>query len=166
MKKLIWVVLLILLFTGCGQAPTLETIGNPCVAQEHVEPKQMMVELPEALAAPLIKSEENGTLYLCEGYTLTLQALDGGDLNTTIKACTGFEKDALTVIETAQNEFSRYDCVWTMAGEKADEVGRLAILDDGNYHYVLTAMAPSESSADVQEVWYEIFDSFTLDTDQ
>lgn len=165
MKKLVLVVLFALMLSGCGQASTLETIGNSCVAEPVFEPQKIAIDLPKNLASAVIQSEENGTLYLCNGYTLTLQTLDGGDLNATVKECTGFSRDELTVIETAQDGVCRYDCVWTAVGEKADEVGRMAILDDGHYHYVLTVMASSEESADLQDVWHEIFDSFALSTD-
>ena len=166
MKRLVWVVLLALMLSGCGQASTLETIGNPCIAEPIFEPKEIVVNLPENLASPVIESKENGTLYLCDSYTLTLQTLDGGDMNATLKECTGFSREELTVIETAQGSARRFDCVWTSVGEKADQVGRMAILDDGHYHYALTVMASSEKWADLQDVWYEIFDSFTISTDQ
>jgi len=47
----------------------------------------------------------------------------------------------IQVIKTAQDTYERYDFVWTAAGEDGLQTGRACILDDGNYHYALSAMA-------------------------
>lgn len=166
MKKIVLIVLLALGLSGCAQKQELETIGNPCVAVLESNPQTIQVSLPEEISTPVIQNEENGKLYLCEGYTLTLQTLEGGDINRTIKSCTGFSKDELTVLETTHDDVKRYDCVWTAIGEGADQVGRLAVLDDGAYHYVLTVMAQMDEAGELSDKWQEIFNSFALGTDQ
>lgn len=166
MKKWLAFVLISLMLTGCGQTSTLETLGNPCAEQQIRESRDIVVDLPQQLAAPVLQNEENGILYLCEGYTITLQTLPGGSLDETLKECSGFSRDQLTILETQGQDYVRYDCVWACVGEKADEVCRMAILDDGCYHYVVTAMAPSEQTQDYLETWNEIFGSISLDTVQ
>ena len=47
-------------------------------------------------------------------------------------------------------------------GEQGQQVARGCILDDGNYHYVLTALAEAERAGEFEEVWQEIFSGYSL----
>ena len=102
------------------------------------------------------------TVYLCDGYTVTLHTCQAGDLDKTLREATGFSKDALKLIQTESAGVERTQCVWTAAGEAEEQVGRLTVLDDGNYHYVLTCMAGASQTQRLQPVWQELFDSFRL----
>ena len=67
------------------------------------------------------------------------------------------------MLETAQENAKRYVCVWTAVGENGNQVGRLAVLDDGAYHYILTAMAEESIAGKLSgEVWDDVFSSFRL----
>ena len=123
-------------------------------------------DLPEELSVPIAQMQNGDSLYLCNDYVLTLQTLAGGDIGETIKQCTGLSEDVLTVIKTKKDNLERFDCAWSTLGEGTETVGRLAVLDDGCYHYVLSVMAPSEQTEDYAEIWQEIFESFALNTDQ
>ena len=43
-----------------------------------------------------------------------------------------------------------------------NQIGRAAILDDGNYHYVLSCMAPEALGGDLRETWDRVFASFQV----
>lgn len=163
MRKIIVIGLLLLMLTGCGGEESYETMMDGAVEPVQAERMHIMVNLPEEAAKQAMDSEDSGAMYLCEDYVLTVQTLPGGDMQKTILETTGFTPDQLPMIETAQGDAKRYVCVWTSLGENGNQVGRCAVLDDGNYHYVLTAMADEDKAGELAEgVWDTVFSSFRL----
>ncbi len=163
MRKIWWILVLGLLLTGCGAAETYETVADEVVASVLAEPKEVRFELPEESILPAMETD-NGKLYMCSGYDVSVQTMEGGDLDGTIRQVSGYGREDLTVIETADGGLSRYELVWTSAGDGGQKMGRAVILDDGKYHYVLSAMADAEKSGEYQEMWNGMFDSFALVT--
>lgn len=161
MKKLCLLLGCVLFLSGCGAAETFETIGDVYAGQETAQPRQVLLEIPDEAAAQAIQSED-GTLYLCDGYEITLQIMAAGDLNRTMRSLTGFGSDALTMIETGLTEAARYECVWTAAGEGGDMVGRAVVLDDGAYHYCVTVMAGAEEAGSLRDTWQTLLNTFAL----
>lgn len=162
MKKL-WVIPLIaLLLAGCGKKQTLETITDVEDTPVVAAVQRIQLQLPPELSAPALQEETTGTLYLCDDYSVTVQTVESGDLQRTIRETTGMDKENLQIIQTRQGDTKRYQWVWTTNGENGAQVGRGCILDDGAYHYVLTAMADEGVAEKVRPQWKEIFTSFTL----
>lgn len=160
MKKCWIIVLCGVLLSGCGARETFETISDSYVAGAAAAALQVKVELPEDAAVVTMENQDGGKLYLCDDYCVTVQTLAGGNLDGTVRTVTGYGLDDLTLMETTQGNLTRYDLVWTSAGEGGDQVGRAAILDDGNYHYVLSAMADAGKTEAVSEDWQQLFQSF------
>lgn len=161
MKKFVWIILLAISLCGCAAAPTFETLGDDHVQSAMQEERGVLLSLPEKAQARMIQGEA-GTIYLCDGFEVTTQVMAAGDLNETFVTLTGFESDGLTVMATSAMDCTRYTCVWTAAGETGDTVGRAVILDDGVYHYCLTVTADADDAAALQDIWQQIFDSFSL----
>ena len=70
-------------------------------------------------------------------------------------------------MESEKDGVKRYECVWTSAGEGDLQACRATILDDGNYHYVLTVIGDQESASEFSQEWQQIFKSYMLtNTDQ
>lgn len=159
-----WMVLPLaaLLLSGCGAQETFETVSDVAVQSVSTAARQVLLTLPEEAAVCVFEDAQTGSLYLCDGYSISLQTLQGGDLDRTLRAVTGYGREQLTLMQTAQPDAKRYECVWSAAGEGEDQVGRAVILDDGSYHYVLSAMAGESSAGDLTETWQEIFRSFGL----
>ena len=161
MKKIIAVLALGLLLTGCGGQLTLETVldtyETPAAQAQQVE-----LTLPEDAALATIGSADTGKLYLCDGYSVTVQTVGAGDLDHTLRQTTGFAKEQLTVIQTHVGDITHYDCVWSALGEEGEQTCRGVILDDGCYHYVVTVMADAEIAGQLTETWNEILRSVTL----
>lgn len=162
MKKCWISLILLVLLTGCGVQETLETVGDIPVQPVSAAMQQVLMELPEGLAAPTLESTEQGQLYICDNYTLSVQTLEAGDLEKSLRMATGFSKENLQIMETLQGNAKRYESVWAAAGDPEMQIGRVCILDDGNYHYVLTAMANAAQAGQLQESWNTIFASFRL----
>jgi hypothetical protein len=162
MKKL-WILLLVaLLLTGCGKKATLETIGDVQDTPVAATMQQVLVDLPPELSTPTLQDEGAGKLHLCDDYTVMVQTLEAGDLKRTIQTATGMDMENLQMIQTKQGAAKRYQFVWASNGENGIQVGRACILDDGAYHYVLTAMADESKAGKVQPTWQEIFASFRV----
>ena len=65
-------------------------------------------------------------------------------------------------METKAGDNQCYEFVWTAATDLGEQVGRAMILDDGIYHYTVTATAPAEKAAEYQEMWNGMFESVNL----
>lgn len=161
MKKCWMIILLALFLSGCGAEETMETISDNWVQPVMAQPREISVSLPGEAAIPAVESE-SGRIYVCEDYEITIQTMESGDLNATIQNVSGYDKDNLTVMETAQDGAKRYDFVWATAGEKGERLGRAVILDDGSYHYVMTVLRDADTTETLQVVWSDVFDSFRL----
>lgn len=162
MKKL-WVILLAaLLLCGCGKEETLETVSDVQTEQVMAKMQEIRVNLPPELSAPALQSQDGSTLYLCEDYSVMVQTLQAGDLAQTIRSVTGLEKENLQIQTTNQGSAKCYRFVWATTGEQGTQVGRACILDDGAYHYVLTAQADEGVTEKLQTTWKEMFASFCI----
>ena len=159
MKKICCLLLVMFLLSGCQAEPTFETIQDVYAGETLSEPRDVVLDLPED--ATVIHSDQ-GKLYLCDGYDITVEIFAAGDLNRTVQTLTGFASDALTVLHTAVSDTQRYECVWSAAGEGGDMVGRAVVLDDGAYHYCVTVMASSEQAGKLSDNWQALLDSFSL----
>lgn len=161
MRKIGVVLVLALFLTGCGTEVTLETVADEMVQSVSAQPREVQVELPEEAVLPAMESD-TGVLYMCKDYDVSIQTLDGGDMEKTIQDISGYSSEELTVMQTSDGDFTRCEFVWTTAGESGDQVGRAAVIDDGSYHYVLSVMADAEVTQQYKEIWNGMFESFTL----
>lgn len=161
MKKMLLLCMIGFLLTGCASAETFETLGQIQHQQDDTPAiASVQLSLPETAAKQTFGGSD--TVYECAGYTLVLQTLAGGDFNRTVCSLSGFSPEKLTVMESEAELGKRYDWVWTAAGESGDLVCRAAVLDDGNYHYCIYALAPAQSAGALTEEWNTLFASFCL----
>ena len=159
-----WFLCLVLFFlAGCGGEGVYETVQDVYAPQVET-PQKLSLSLPEEASVTTV-SGSMGTLYLCDGYTIAVETLSGGDLGATVKAITGFSLDRLTLMQREQNGISVYRCVWTSAGENGDQVARCLILDDGKFHYAVTVMADATEASALENTWQDLFASVSLRTD-
>ena len=165
MKKWIALLLTALLLCGCGAQPTFETVDDNDSLVVSATSREILLDLPKEAAKPTMESAFGDCLYLCDGYTLSVQTLSGGDLGRTISAITGYPEGQLHPVQTKTADAARYDLVWTAAGEGGDQIGRAVILDDGVSHYAVTVMADADKSGKLREVWQDLLGSVTLSTD-
>lgn len=161
MKKVIVLLLITVLLTGCGAEETFETVEDVIPVEPVVSPQQFFVSLPDAAATPTFQ-DDSSELYVYEDYTISKQVLQSGDMEKTIQTLTGQPSEHLDIIRTFQDGCDRYDFVWTSAGEEGLQLGRACILDDGDYHYALTTMAKEESAGQLRETLQDMFDSCRL----
>ena len=159
MRKMIVILISVLILAGCGSTQTLETIADEPVLAASTQQREVKVELPDD-AAVMTMSCDNKTIYLCGGYEICFEVLDAVDLDRTIKQVTGFHEEDLTVLKTGYEGFSKHEMVWSSAGETGDYLGRAVVLDDGDHHYVLSALAPADMVQNLEGQWEEMFASF------
>lgn len=161
MRK-IWVLLLLsMLLAGCGEAEVFETVGDTPVQSVMAVPKEIRLTLPEDTVLPVMETD-SGMLYMCKNFDVMVQTLESGNLEATVRQISGQDIDDLTVITTANGDADCYEFVWTATGDAGEQVSRCMILDDGDYHYVLTAMADAEEVYEYQEIWNGMFETFRL----
>lgn len=162
MKKLCWLLLPVLLLCGCSTEQALETVTDELLLNVMAPQKELSVKLPANAAKSVLAAEDGSELYFCEDYVLTLQTVPGGDLNRTTRNLCGYDRNRLMVMETGRHGVKRYDWTWTSAGEGGVQVGRAAVLDDGDYHYCVTVMADEAGSGRLDPQWDALFASLGL----
>ena len=161
MKKVILLVMLMGLLTGCGGEETLETVSDELVVPVMAQPGEILVDLPGEAAMPVSESD-SGRLYLCQDYEIALQTLSSGDLDATLQSVTGYGKEDLTILETLRSGLPCYEFTWTCAGENGDRIGQGILMDDGNYHYVVAVMGGEHAAGEMTDVWQNVLDSFDV----
>jgi hypothetical protein len=162
MKIVIVLLALTMLLTGCGAQETFETVQDMMPVEPVASPQQFFVNLPENAATPTFQDGDREQLYVCQDYCITKQILDGGDLQKTLMHVTGKTREELELLKTKGVAWDRYDFVWTSAGEEGLQLGRACILDDGDFHYVLSVMAQEESAGKLRQTITDVMDSCTL----
>ena len=166
MKNFCFLLVLLVFLTGCGAQATFETVSDDYVQSVAATMQQLQLALPEDAAVMTLENQGVGTLYLCDGYTITVQTLESGDLEKTLKTVTGFTSSGLQLLQTGAGELDRYECVWVAAGENGSQVCRGSILDDGNFHYVVTVMADAQTAGVLTDQWNTIMSSVSLEKPQ
>lgn len=159
--KIITLILLLMLLTGCGKAEVYETVNDEAAQSVSAQPREIYFDLAQEPVLPAMESD-SGTLYLCGDFDVVVHTCQGGDLQNTVREVSGFLPEELTLIQTGTGDVDRYEFVWTSAVDSGQQIGRATILDDGNYHYILSATVDAELIEEYQEIWNGIFESFQL----
>ena len=162
MKKVVCLIFVMVLLAGCQQPKDLETLSDSILQPELPQAKEIFLQLPEDAAKAVLEAADTGTLYLCDGYSVAVQTLPAGNLDATLREVTGYGAEKIQLWEKKEGDISRFVCVWTAAGEGGDQMGKTTILDDGNYHYVLSVMANAEDAGELAETWQQLMDSFNI----
>ena len=162
MKKIWWLLVIMMLLCGCSPQQALEMVNDDFLLSTAAPQKELTVKLPADAARTVLSGDDGSQLYFCDGYILTLQTSAAGDLNRTARNLCGYDRDRLTVMETKMGGLKRYDWTWTSAGEGSTQVGRAAVLDDGDYHYCMTVMADEAGSGELDSRWDALFASLSL----
>lgn len=147
---------MLLLLTGCGAQPVMETVADEWQVPVLAESKEIWVELPNDAALQTFGGQDGSKLYVSGDMTICLQTLSSGDLDRTLRETTGYGKDQVALMEWG----NVCECAWTAAGEGGMQVGRTRILEQDGYHYTVTVMAPEDSRR--QESMRLVLDSMTL----
>ena len=161
MKKLLVLLLLTTMLSGCGAEQTFEVVEDVIPAEPVVSPQQFFVSLPDEAVTPTFQ-DDSGELYVCQYYTISKQIVESGDMEKTITTLTGLQPEDIQIIQTFEENCDRYDLVWTAAGEEGLQLGRACILDDGNFHYILSTLAGEETAGQMRDTLQDLFDSCKL----
>ena len=161
MRKYAMILLLSLFLAGCAAEETFETVADEWVQSVAAPVRDVNLTLPEDAAAP-VSAGEKGVLYQCAGYEIMVETLSSGDLEATLREVTGHSRENLTLLETRTGNVKRYDMIWSCLGEQGQQLCRGCILDDGNYHYVLTVLAEAEQAGEFEQEWNDLFSSYSL----
>ncbi len=161
MKKALCVLLMMLVLSGCSQEE-YETMADEYTPMPPQPRADMVLALSQEVETAALESEGRQSLYFCDGYTVCQETFASGDLDATLRQITGFSREQLTLVTQNQGGIKRYDFVWTCTGEGGDQVCRGSILDDGSYHYAVTAMAGEEKAGALKDDWNQLFASFSI----
>lgn len=161
MKKGLILLMSLLLLSGCGSAQVYETVTDEFAIPVSAVPREIRFDLAQEPILPAMESD-GGQLYLCGDFDVMVQTLDSGDLNDTVYRISGFMPEELTLLQTGTGDVDKYEFVWTSVSDGGHQIGRATILDDGSYHYALSATVDAQLIEEYQEIWNGIFESFEL----
>ena len=162
MKKIVITLLIAVLLTGCSARETFESISDVLDVPVMAQMQKLELTLPDEAAAAAMEDPGGGKFYFCDDYTVTVQTMEAGDLDRTLRSLTGYGKDKLDIMHTTLGGVDRIECVWTAAGESGDQVGRALILSDGQYHYAVTVMADAAVAGGLAGQWQSLLQSAQL----
>ena len=161
MKKGLILLVSLLILSGCGSAQVYETVTDEFAIPVSAVPREIRFDLAQEPILPAMESD-GGQLYLCGDFDVMVQTLDSGDLNDTVYRISGFMPEGLTLLQTGTGDVDKYEFVWTSVSDGGHQIGRATILDDGSYHYALSATVDAQLIEEYQEIWNGIFESFEL----
>jgi len=161
MKKLFGLLLIASMLLGCGAEETFEVVEDVIPVEPVAVPQQFFVSLPDEAVTPTFQGDGE-ELYVCQGYTISKQIQDSGDMEKTVNTLTGHSQEDIQIIKTFYDNCDRYDLVWTAAGEDGLQLGRACILDDGNYHYILSTLAGEDTAGQLRDTFQDMYDSCKL----
>lgn len=161
MKMICSILLVVLMLAGCGASEVYETITDEPVLPASVQPREILFDLAQDPILPAMESD-GGQLYICGDFDVMVQTMEAGDLQETVYRISGYQPEELTLIQTASGEIEKYEFVWTSASDEGQMISRATVLNDGSYHYALSATVDAELIEEYQEIWNGIFESFRL----
>ena len=161
-RKILCLLIMSILLCGCSRQQVVETVTDELLLTTVTPQKELTLKLPASASKTVMAADDGAQLYFCDGYVLTLQTAPSGDLDRTTRTLCGYGADGLTVLQTKVGGLKRYDWTWTSAGEGSVQVGRAAVLDDGNYHYCVTVMADEGFCGGLDGQWDALFTSLGL----
>lgn len=159
MRKLA-IVLLALMLSGCTDA--YETVMDDHFVPERVEAGTVSFLLPEQASVYTMEDDAEAKLWLLEDYQISTYVHPSGDIESTIRTLTGYERNVIAPICLEMGNVTRYECTWTTADGEGQQMNRAMILDDGNYHYALCLQGSAEASADYADEWNQIMASVSI----
>lgn len=162
MKKIVIFMVLVIMLCGCSAAQTFEKVEDTLDQPVMGQMEKVSLTLPDSAASPVVNTDDGARLYLCDGYSLMVQTLSGGDMDRTVKALCGFDARNISLVESRKDGVKRYEWVWSAAGEAGDQVGRAVVIPDGGYHYCVSVMAPAQTAGALEQEWTALFDSLKV----
>lgn len=160
MKVLAVILCVLMLLSGCSE-DVFETIADSDDISVMATPATVLIDLPDTAAISVMEGM-SGKLYFCDGYEIMVETLNSGNLDATLKTLTGFGKEEIRSVQTMRCGVSCYEGAWSSAGEAGDQIGRVMVLDDGNYHYCISMVTAAKNASDCQKEWQDILDSVSL----
>ena len=74
------------LLAGCGAQPTLETVADEQILPAGASVQQVLLELPKGAQLQTMGPDSLDQLYLCDGFTVSVQTMEAGDLDRTLRS--------------------------------------------------------------------------------
>ena len=162
MKICCILLVMVLFLSGCQGAMPSETVSDELLIVTDAPMAELVVALPENAAEQTMVGENGDRLYFCDGYSLCIQTLKGGDLSQSLRGLCGYGPEEVSPVKTVSDGYKRYDWVWVSASEDGDQLGRAMLLDDGIYHYCVSVMADAAKAGELKTQWDAIFTSVSL----
>ena len=158
MKRIILLLIVSVMLTGCGAVSDLEVVQDEIVGESIPVYYDLKIALPEEASSPTLVADD-GALYICDDFNIAVQKLPVSGIEKAVETITGLDHDRLTIIKTSKDGLPCYRFAWTVAGEATAQSCIAMLLDDGMYYHAVTIMADASLAGGLQPQWNAIFDS-------
>ena len=165
MKRLIGVLIVFLMLTGCSE-PVWETVSDPAeigadtVWQEHAYTLQIGV--PDGVS--LVEETAEGRLYATEDGELEIETrtfLTSG-VDQAIRELSGYVREDLTVLQTQRFGLPEYQFAWVAQTESGSRLYRADLVLDGTCCYAVVCSSLEEAGDYYAFQARQVFSSFGL----
>lgn len=158
MKKLLSVLMLLALCSGCGVTGSFETVRDVLPTVGILDaPSELCVSVPQD--AEIIAANAAGSVYEARNgdYTIETRVLVSDSFDAALYALSGENKPRFH-IETGD----RCQAAWCCAGERGEVVCRAEIVREGDFYYAAVFGLREGLGCVYQEEINEVFSSLTL----
>lgn len=169
MKKALWFALALCCLTGCSH-PAWETVEDPAEAVSSVhwidEAYRVEISLPEGIEP--VFEEKAQTLYSSQHGDFEIQTRTylASSPDEAIQSLTGYEAQALTVLQTQRSGMPEYRFAWIAQGEQGSRVCRADLVMNGTECYAVVCSTNEDAGNAYQDQMRYVFSTFGLSADE
>lgn len=171
MKKCVFLLCLLLLFSGCSAASAAwETVDDVMPAQPASswldQAGSILIGVPEGLE--LLASSDGCFLYgdPDSGYEVETSIYLASSLNSAVRQISGFDADRLLIIETTRFDLPEYHFAWYAETAEGGRLNQADLVMDGVCCYAVVCSSPEADGNAYEQETRQVFSSFGLYYDE
>ena len=160
--KIICLLCVFLLLTGCGTVPVWETVEDfmPTIPTSTWldESYAIQIGLPEH--AKLTWQTDTCSLYEAETIEIMTETFLASDLNTAVRHLSGYEAENLLILETTRFDLPEYQFAWYTQTAEGGSLCRADLVMDGSTCYAVVCTSPEGENT--MDTIRQVFSTFGL----
>lgn len=160
--KLICLLCVLLLLTGCSTVPVWETVDDfsPAIPASTWLDEAYAIQIGLPDHAELTWQTDTCTLYEAETMQIMTETFLASDLNTAVRHLSGYDAENLLILETTRFDLPEYQFAWYTQTAEGGNLCRADLVMDGSTCYAVVCTAPEgENTMDTTR---QVFSTFGL----
>ena len=166
MKKVCFVLVLLLLLTGCQakKETTTEYVEDGIEADQAL-PYLIVFGIPEEATQTTFGEETRADVYEAANgdYTIVTEVLKATSVDEAIEAISGIPAERLNIVQLQRFPMPEYHFAWSSTGEEGDSVSRAALIAAEDFYYVMTMTQKTGLGDTYRDTADYVFSTFGLE---